>query len=98
MSDKHTCPACNAHLSGVYDALYGRRADCPSCGLPGAVMREIEDARKKHADADLTGRLETALVRAGKAEAELALTREHLRSIKKAVEEVPTPPDGEYDW
>jgi tRNA C32,U32 (ribose-2'-O)-methylase TrmJ len=53
---------------------------------------------KARADAELTATLEAALVRAGKAEAEAALLREHLRSIKKAVEEVPTPPDDEYRW
>jgi len=98
VSLKHTCPACGAHLSGVYDALTERRAACPSCGLPGSVMREIEAARAKHADAEVTAQLEAALVRAGKAEAELALTREHIAAIKKAVAEVPDPPDEEYRW
>jgi hypothetical protein len=98
MSNKYECPACKAWLSGVYDALEGARAACPSCGLPGNVIREVETARKARADAELTAKLEAALVRAGKAEAEAALLREHLRSIKKAVEAVPTPPDGEYGW
>ena len=98
MSNKAECPACKAWLSGVYDAIEGIRAACPSCGLPANVIREVEAARKAKADTELTGKLETALVRAGKAEAEAALLREHLRSIKKAVEEVPTPPDDDYRW
>jgi nitrate/TMAO reductase-like tetraheme cytochrome c subunit len=98
MSMKATCPACQAHLSGVWDAMEGARAACPSCGLPGNVIREVEAARKAQADTELTGKLEAALVRAGKAEAEAALLREHLRSVKKAVEEVPVPPDEEYRW
>ncbi len=98
MSNKYECPSCKAWLSGVYDAMEGARAACPSCGLPGNVIREVEAARKAKADVELTAKLEAALVRAGKAEAEAALLREHLRSIKKAVEEVPTPPDDEYRW
>lgn len=95
---KAECPACKAWLSGVYDAIEGVRASCPSCGLPGNVIREVEAARKAKADEELTAKLAEALVRAGKAEAEAVLLREHLRSIKKAVEEVPTPPDDEYRW
>jgi len=98
MSNKAECPACKAWLSGVYDAMEGVRAACPSCGLPGNVIREVEAARKARADAEVTAKLEAALVRAGKAEAEAALLREHLRSIKKAVGEVPTPPGEEYCW
>lgn len=95
---KAECPACKAHLSGVYDALEGVRTACPSCGLPGSVIREVEAARKARADTELTAKLETALVRAGKAEAEAALLREHIRAIKKVVEEVPEPPDEYYRW
>lgn len=98
MSSKRECPACKAYLSGVYDAMEGARAACPSCNLPGSVIREVFAARQAQADAELTAKLEAALVRAGKAEAEAALLREHVRSIKKAVEDVPTPPDSEYGW
>ncbi len=75
MSNKAECPACKAWLSGVYDAMEGVREGCPSCGLPGSVIQEIEAARKKHADAELTQRLEEALLRAGKAEAALRAIR-----------------------
>jgi nitrate/TMAO reductase-like tetraheme cytochrome c subunit len=98
MSSKAECPACKAWLSGVYDAMEGARAACPSCGLPGNVIREVEAARKARADAELTAKLEAALVRAGKAEAEAALLRKHITAIKKAIAEVPTPPDEEYHW
>ena len=84
MSNKAECPACKAWLSGVYDAMEGVRAACPSCGLPGRVLREIEGARKKHADAEVTAKLEEALVRAGKAEAELARLRNQLYPIRRA--------------
>jgi hypothetical protein len=95
---KLECPACKAWLSGVHDAAEGRRAACPSCGLPGNVIRAVEEARQARADAQLTARLEAALVRAGKAEAEAALLRTYLAAIRKAVEDTPAPPDGEYDW
>ena len=87
VSDKATCPACGSHTSGVMDALIGRRDSCPSCGLAGSVMREVESARKAWGDADLAGRLETALVRAGKAESELKRLRARLRGIRQTFAE-----------
>jgi hypothetical protein len=85
---KAECPACKAWLSAVYEAMHGERdGGCPSCGLPGSVMREIEAARKAHADADLTARLEAALVRAGKAEGELARLRGRLYRVRQVFAE-----------
>ena len=82
---KAECPACKAWLSGVYDAMHGENdGACPSCGLPGSVMREVEKARKARADEDLTRKLEEALVRAGKAEAEVTKLRERLYRIGEA--------------
>lgn len=76
MSSKAECPACKSYLSAVYDAMHGdTAAPCPSCGLPASALREIEQARKAHADAALTAKLEAALIRAGKAEAALAALR-----------------------
>jgi multidrug resistance efflux pump len=83
VSEKATCPACNAHLSGVYDALIGTKPACPSCGLAGDALREIEHARKRHADAELTAQLEAAVIRYGKAEAELKKLRARLRGIRQ---------------
>ncbi len=87
MSNKATCPACGSHLSGVYEALEGEIAGCPVCGLPGSVMRQIEDARRAHADAGLTRQLEEALVRAGKAEAELARLRRLMFPVRQVFAE-----------
>ena len=98
VSSKRECPACKAYLSSVYDAMEGAAAACSSCGLPGSAIREVYAARKAQADAELTAKLEAVLVRAGKAEAEAALLREHLAAIKKAVAEAPEPPDEEYRW
>lgn len=98
MSNKAECPACKAYLSGVYDAAEGMRAACPNCNLPGSVIAEVFATRKSLADAELTAKLEAALVRAGKAESEAALLRKQLAAIKKAVDEIPAPPDDEYGW
>jgi hypothetical protein len=98
VSNKRECPACKAYLSSVYDAMGGVSAACSSCGLPGGVIREVFAARQREADAELTAKLAAVLVRAGKAEAEAALLREHITAIKKAVAEVPEPPDEEYRW
>ena len=82
MSNKAECPACKSYLSAVYDAMNGDRdAPCPSCGLPAGVLREVEKIRKFRADAELTAKLEDTLVRAGKAEAEVAKLRDRLYRI-----------------
>ena len=91
VSEKASCPACNAHLSAIWDILHpdwhdGDKA-CPSCGLPGAVIREVEAARKARADAELTAKLEQALVRAGKAEGELARLRGRLYRVRQVFAE-----------
>jgi hypothetical protein len=42
---------------------------CPSCGLSGHTLREVEAARKARADEELTKRYEQAVIRASRAEA-----------------------------
>lgn len=85
VSNKATCPACKAHLSAIWDILHPDWHDgdkcCPSCGLPGSAIREVEAARKARADAELTARLEEAVIRAGKAEAEVKKLRDRLYRI-----------------
>jgi hypothetical protein len=68
VSNKAECPACKAW---------------PSCGLPGSAIAEIYAARKRKADADLTAQLEEALIRAGKAEGELARLRRRAYEARK---------------
>lgn len=80
---KAECPACKAYLSGVWDALEGERDSCPSCGLDAGTMREVMRARKSVADKDLTERCEQALIRAGKAEAELAKLRAEVYRVRE---------------
>lgn len=97
MSSKAECPACKAYLSGVYDAMEGEAAGCPSCGLPGSAIAEIYAARKRKADADLTAKLEEALIRAGKAEGELSRLRGRLYKVRQVFAdwEVRDPLDSE---
>lgn len=80
---KAECPACKSWTSYVYDALHGEREACNNCGLPGSAMREVEAARKAKADADLTVKLEEALIRAGKAEGELRSLRTQFAEMKR---------------
>ena len=55
--------------------------------MPGSVIREIDEARKRKADADLTAQLEEALLRAGKAEAALTAVRKRAYQARKAFNE-----------
>jgi hypothetical protein len=95
MSMKAECPACKAYLSGVYDAMEGERPGCPNCGLPGSAIAAVEEARKSKADEKLKAEHADAIVRAGKAEAELATLRAHLEKIKAAVND---PPERAEVW
>jgi hypothetical protein len=56
-------------------------------------MHEVADAARRNADRELTEKYQTAVVRAGKAEAEVARLREHLEAIRHAVGD-PPPPGG----
>lgn len=84
---KAECPACKAYLSGVWDALEGERDSCPSRGLDAETMRQVMRARKALADKELTERCEQALIRAGKAEQELARLRARVYSVRAAFAE-----------
>lgn len=83
MSAKAECPACKSYLSAIYETMTGERHEpCPSCGLPASVLREVEAARKAKADADLTAKLEAALIRAGKAETALGQLRARVHHVR----------------
>jgi hypothetical protein len=81
---KAECPACKAYLSGVWEALEGERSACPSCGLDSETMREVMRARKALADKELAERCEQALIRAGKAERDLARLRARVYTVRAA--------------
>ena len=71
----------------MWEAEHGQRDSCPSCGLSGSVIREVYDARRRQADTELTARYEQAIVRAGRAEAEVERLRGHLEAIFGAVQQ-----------
>jgi len=81
-----TCPACNAHTSSVRIA-YLDDQPCPQCNLPAATAEAILDIRARQADAELTRRYEEALIRAGRAEAELARLRIQFDAIRGVLDD-----------
>ena len=77
MSQKMTCPACNAHLSSVYQA-FENGEPCPNCGLSHEAAQEVLSAKARNADETLRARLtellaerDAAVARAEKAESKL---------------------------
>lgn len=87
MSEKAECPACKAYTSGVYAVLSGDKEACPYCGLPAAAMFSVLEARKRGADKELTEKYEQAVIRAAKAEAELAKVKRTLDNIRAEIED-----------
>jgi hypothetical protein len=85
VSDKIECPACNSYTSDVARAFRDDRP-CPTCGLSAEAAAEILAVRTARADEALKGRLEAALVRAGKAEAEASSLRIRLEAVREALE------------
>jgi hypothetical protein len=82
------CLGCNSYTSAIYEA-YENGAPCPYCGLLAEVTEKVLEARKRGADEDLVRRYQEAEVRAGKAEAEASLLRQHLEAIRHAVANPP---------
>lgn len=88
MSDKEECPACHTYSWDIAQAVkYGN--DCPRCGLSHATLTEILEIQESRADAELRATCEAALVRAGKAEVELALLRRQLEQIQELANRKP---------
>lgn len=69
MSEKATCPSCDAHLSSIYRA-FREGAPCPNCGLPAEVAAQVDAIRTRYLDDDRTEQLEDAIAARGKAEAQ----------------------------
>lgn len=86
MSNKMTCPACNAHLSSVRMA-FETGEPCPECGLSATAAIEVLGVQSKRGDESLKQQLADALIRAGRAEAEATKLREKLARIRWAVED-----------
>jgi hypothetical protein len=86
---KAECPACKSWTSYIYEVLQGERIydgredSCPDCGLPGASIREIAKVRESHASDEVRQQAEAAMLRAGKAEGELAKVRAQLEAAQR---------------
>lgn len=92
MSEKATCPICGLHSSAVLRAMlgdegYGEKPVCPQCSLSGAAMLEVQAARRRQADAELTRLYTEAVVRADKAESEAETLRAILGQVRQALEQ-----------
>lgn len=85
MGNKATCPGCNSHTSAVW-AADGDDAPCPHCGLSAASRFEIQAVRARQADEQLKAQLEDALLRAGRAEAEVEALRLTMQRVRWALE------------
>lgn len=81
MSEKLTCPGCDAHTSSVLAAFHDG-APCPYCGLSASAAAEIDGVRSSRANKEVADRLVDALKRADKAEAEARSYRAKLDRIR----------------
>lgn len=95
MSDKMTCPGCDAHTSAVL-AAFEDWEPCPYCGLSYEATAELEEkhrtVRQSRADDEVKRVAEEALKRAGRLEAEnerLRRTVDEVRAALAAQEEAP---------
>lgn len=101
MSDKMTCPGCEAHSSTVLNRF--RNGDpCSFCGLSAEAALEIMEVREKRADAELKARLVDALKRADKAEDQVRRLRNLLTSVidqaQEAAKEMDNPEPWRNEW
>lgn len=88
MSEKATCPGCDAHSSSVYRAIR-EGGNCPHCGLSHAALAEVLAARERGANAELTAKYEQAVIRADHAEQQAALLAVQLDRIRELANRKP---------
>lgn len=79
MSNKITCPGCGSHTSNVWQAIEDGEP-CPHCGLPSSTIVQVNAVRDARGDERLREQLAEALVRAGRAEALVAVLRDAIVS------------------
>lgn len=84
MSEKTTCPGCDAYTSSVFNAFEEWRP-CPYCGLSAEAADAVTRARERKATADLAERILATEKRAGKAEREAAALRAALDRVRSAL-------------
>lgn len=92
MTDKMTCPACDAHLSAIHRAFQEERP-CPNCGLPHEAAVAVIGAASRGAAVELQRKYLEAEQRAARAEREANALRNKL----KAIEQVVGQPSGDFD-
>lgn len=90
MSDKMTCPGCDAHTSDVYRA-HADGEPCPYCGLSYAASAELDEKRRtvrvSRASDEVKAIAEDALKRAGKAVAENERLQRQIDAVYAALGE-----------
>lgn len=85
MSDRMTCPGCNAYTSSVLNAFENDRP-CPHCGLSVEATAELLAVREAVANAELKAKLTAALLRADKAERRVYRLEDAIREIQGNLE------------
>lgn len=88
MSNKLTCPSCQSHTSGVYEAWSGELDHCPTCGIPGETIRAIMETRKTFADALLKSENEALVIQNGKLVTRARVAENRLNRIADEVEDI----------
>jgi hypothetical protein len=69
---------------------------CPYCGLSAEAIAQVLHARRRAADAELTEKLEKAIIERDRAQNEARKLAGHLARIKRAVEDPPDDDGGPW--
>jgi hypothetical protein len=83
VSDKATCPGCDAYTSPVFQA-FAADQPCPYCELPADVANAVRAARERHEDSELADRALAAEKRSIVAERRAREAAEALRTVHRA--------------
>lgn len=97
MSERMTCPGCDAHSSTVLNR-FRDGAPCKFCGLSAEAALEIIAVHEKRADAELKAQLVEALKRADKAEDQARRLRVHLNNLLSTARSVSEEMDDPQPW
>lgn len=98
MSNKASCPGCDAYTSAVAEAIAEELA-CPYCGLSAGAIIEVLSARRRKADADLTARYERAVIDLDQSKREVMRLQDVIGRIRYALgPELEQQPEGVTPW
>jgi hypothetical protein len=84
MSEKMTCPGCNAYTSDTRND-YMNGDPCRFCGLPNEAMVAVISVQRSRADETLKKEYAKAIERATRAEDEVAKLSAKLEEIRYAL-------------